>query len=180
ETDYALDARMLLAAAARTDAAATTIPEERTRLREEAKAYYVFVRDIHATSEAAGRSLLGLGAMHTEDKEFDEADACYKDVLGVKSWRPLWPEALYGRGEALFAHREYDKAAAYYERIYLMYGHYADWTAKAYLRRAECLHRSRRQALALEVLQEMLANPELQKQPEAEKAREFLKKMGAV
>ena len=86
----------------------------------------------------------------------------------------MWPQALFGRGEIAFIQRRFDIAAAYYERIYVMYSHYAGWTARAYLRRAEALKRAFRPGQAREVLEEMLAAPALEQQPEIEAARSLL------
>ena len=70
--------------------------------------------------------------------------------------------------------RKYEEAAAYYERIYVMYGKYRNWCAKAYLARAECLTRTQQYNKAAETLQAMLAVPELASMPEAQTAQERL------
>lgn len=164
ETDTGLAARMHLA----------RVYAER-RQYDAAEAQLNVIRQVFATSPAAAEALLLLGRMYMEQKRFEDADRCFESILGVREWRgPLWPEALYGRGECARQRRQYDKAAAYYERIYLLYAHYRAWTAKAYLRRAECLVRLREPDKAREVVAEMLANPELKDSEEAKEAQTLL------
>ena len=75
--------------------------------------------------------------------------------------------------------REYLKASAYYERIYVMYGHYRPWAAKGYLRRAEALSKAHEKNKARETLQEMLANPDLKEFPEYARAETLMKNLGS-
>ena len=180
ETDYALDARMVLADIAIKKARATENTYEASKLYAEAIMHLGVVREVFASSGEAGKALLLLGQLYSEQGKYQEADECYKSVLGVKGWRNFWPAALYGRGESAYSQRKYDVASAYYERIYLLYSHYQDWTAKAYLRRAECLHKLYQDEKAIEVLTEMKRNINLQKTPEMTKANELLVKLGGA
>jgi len=178
ETDYALDARMTLARhemamARKAENAAAAAGHYR-----EAVKHLDVIREVFAASSEAGTALLLLGEIHRGARKFDLADECYKSVLGVKGWRNMWPEALYGRGECAFDQRQYEQASAYYERIYVLYGHHKDWVAKAYLRRAECLKRLYQLGKAREVLAEMLANADLASLPETAEARKMMQEMG--
>lgn len=177
ETDYALDARMVLADLAITEARRTGDPEKKARFYAEATKHLDVVRAVFATSGEAAQALSLLAQIYIEQKDYKKADECYKQILGVKGWRNFWPEALYGRGECAFVQRQFEAASAYYERIYLMYSHYKGWTAKAYLRRAECLRRLYQSEKATEVINEMLEDGELAKLPEAAQARALLSKM---
>ena len=178
ETDYALDARMVLAEMAIQEARATKNVNEASELYAEAIMHLGVVREVFASSGEAGKALLLLGQLYTEQGKYKEADECYKSVLGVKGWRNFWPEALYGRGESSYGNRRYEIASAYYERIYLMYSHYREWAAKAYIRRAECLHKLYQDVKAIEVLQEMKHDPNMQELPEIKKADELLIQLG--
>ncbi len=166
ETDSAVAARMALAKLA------IQSGDEAAAIRN-----LNVIREVFASSSEAAEALLMLGDIHLKARRFDEADKAYTDVLGVKEWRSLWPAALYGRGETALQRREYAKAAAYFERIYVMYSGYFDWTAKAYVARAECLVRLFERRKAADTLAEMLATPELADRPEAAKARELLAKL---
>ncbi len=163
ETDYALAARKALAddAMARKD-------------WDEALLHLNIIREVYATSPEAADALLALGRLYMAKEQYDLADAAYRDLLGVKEWKDLWPEALFGRGDIAIGKRQYDVAAAYYERIYLLYGAHKDWSARAYVARARCLARLNQHRKAIETLSEMLKNEDLAKTAEAEEARKLL------
>ncbi len=176
ETDTALDARMVLAKTGLAQSREASGPAAK-ELQAKAIAHLTFIRETFATSGEAAEALLLLGAIYREQRKFDEAQKCFDSVLGVKGWRGAWPEALHGLGLCAEARREWLKATAYYERIYVMYGNYRAWTAKAYLRRAECLTHAYQDKQAKETLAEMLAQEELKTFPEygqAEKLRDKL------
>jgi TolA-binding protein len=167
ETDYALSARMYLARTA----------IERKDYKMAIKQLTV-IREVYATSAEAADALMLLGELYSKQNKYAEADECYKSVLGVRDWRgPLWPAAIYGRGECARQQRNYEQAAAYYERIYLMYSQYREWTAKAYLARSDCLVRIRQYQKAAETLAEMVASQDLQDLPEMEEARKKLQEL---
>jgi len=166
ETDYALSARMLVAQDA----------IEHENYAEAIKNLNI-IREVYAASDEAAQALLLLGRLYREQDDLGESDKCYTAVLGVKEWRSLWPEALYGRGETARANRSYEKACAYFERIYLLYTAYTKWASKAYLARAECLTRLHEDHKAIETIQEMQGIPEMMSTPEYPKAQELLKKL---
>ncbi len=176
ETDIALDARMYLARHA-LDAARAAQGQAAEDLVNQAVAHLKIIRDVYATSGEAADALLLLGTIYRERRKLDDAQKCFEAVLSVKGWRSGWPEALYGLGLCAEARREPLKATAYYERIYVMYGNYRAWTAKAYLRRAECLGQLFQEAKAKETLKEMLSKDELKEFPEYEAASKLLNKL---
>jgi TolA-binding protein len=168
ETDYVVPARMWLARRA-IAAGEFHIAEEHLNV----------VREAFATTEAAADALLMLGDMYLSQRMFSRADRCYKDVLGVRAWRgPKWPQAVFGRGECARQQRQYLKACAHYERIYLLYSHYRPWVAKAYLARAQCLGKLNKTKEAREVLETMVADKELAEFPEYAEAESLLAKLG--
>lgn len=136
------------------------------------------IREVYATQPEAADALIKLGRIYTATGKNDEADECYRQVLGVREWRPSWPEALLGRGKCAEGKSEWIKAAAYYERIYLMYSGYREMSAKAYLARARCLRRGYENNAARETLQAMLANEDFRAFPEYEEAERMLRNMG--
>lgn len=164
ETDYALDARMLLSRQAMDK------KDFKTAMR-----HLNVIQEVYASSPQAADALLLLGDLYIKEGKYDQADECFKKVLGVREWRgPLWPAALYGRGECAKLRKSYEQACAYYERIYLLYGHYKQWSARAYLARADCLAKLMQYVKAVETLEAMLSSPELIELPEAKEAREKL------
>jgi tetratricopeptide (TPR) repeat protein len=167
ETDYALQARMMLA---RNALAERDYP---TAVR-----HLTVVKEVYATSPDAAEALLLLGDLYVKQGKFPQADECYKSVLAVREWKgPLWPAALYGRGECARLQRNYDTAAAYFERIYVMYGNYKQWVAKAYVARAECLTRLQLYSKAAETLQELLSIAELKDMPEFKEAQQRMESL---
>lgn len=155
ETDVALDARANLAQAA--------IAEGQV---DEAIKHLNIIREVYAASDAAAEALMTLGQLYLDQKRTDEADAAYRDVLGAKTWRSFWPKALFQRGEVARSRGKWAEASAYYERIYILYGGSREWAGKAYLARADCLMRLAEPRKAVELLQAMLADPNLQGQDE--------------
>jgi TolA-binding protein len=167
ETDYALSARMYLA----------RVAIDRNDYKTAIK-HLTVIREVYASSAEAADALMLLGELYVKQNKYTDADECYKSVLGVREWRgPLWPAALYGRGDCARLQRNYEQASAYYERIYLLYGQYRDWAAKAYLARADCLARVRQYQKAAETLEEMVASKDLQDQPEMDEARKKLSEL---
>jgi tetratricopeptide (TPR) repeat protein len=180
ETDYALDARMVMAEWAMEKAKQTKNPAEVQKYYSEAIKHFGVIRAVFATSTEACQALIMLGKLYRDLEKFEDADECFKSVLGVKGWRNYWPEALFERGEIAFNKREYNVSAAYYERIYVMYSHYRKWASKAYLRRAEALRRGYQNEKACEVLAEMRSNNDLAGLPEWEPAGKMMESMGCA
>ena len=167
ETDYALSARMFLAQQA------IASQDYRTAIR-----HLGVVKEVYASRPEAAEALILLGDLYTRTRKYADAEDCFKKVLAVREWRgPLWPQALYGLGESQRIQRKYDEASAYFERIYIMYGNYRQWAAKAYLARAECLSRLQEFSKAADTLNDMLANAELAELPEAKDARDQLESL---
>jgi TolA-binding protein len=167
ETDCALQARMTLADFA--------IADENYKV---AIKHLTLVKEVYASSPEAASALLMLGDLQVKMGKFKEADECYKSILAVREWKgPLWPAALYGRGECARGQRNFEQASAYYERIYIMYGKHLQWSAKAYLARAECLNRLSLYNKAAETLQEMIAQQDLKDLPEYKEAAKRLAEM---
>lgn len=178
ETDYALDARMFLASVA-LDRLAALPPnsDEAAACRAEAVKQLDVVREVYATSPEAAQALLLLARLHLDQGQAGEADQCYEAVLGVRGWSNLWPEALCGRGACAEARKDWLKATAYYERVFIMYAAHRAWCAKAYYRRALCLHRAYEDAKAIETLHAMLDQGAYDDFPEAALARDLLSRL---
>jgi tetratricopeptide (TPR) repeat protein len=135
------------------------------------------IREVFASSPEAAEALLLLAGIYEQRSQFDKADQCYTEVLGVKEWKNLWPQALYGRGQISMKDRDYAKASAYFERIYILYRFYDEWVAKAYLARADCLEKMREPAKAVEVLEEMMSTSELAEGPYGDEAAQMLDRL---
>lgn len=135
------------------------------------------VREKFAGSEFAAQALLMIGDLHAAAARHDDADLAFQDVLGVREWRHLWPEALFKRGENARQARQYERASAFYERIYVLYGGHPEWTARAYLARAQTLQRLREFVKAREVLEEFVGFEALADQPEFAEGQALLQQL---
>jgi len=164
ETDYALQSRLYLS-------------EEAIKKRDYKTAlkHLNLIREVFATQYEAAVALSMLGRIYLDEKKYAQADECFRNILGVKEWKGrLWPEALYGRAEVAKGLGKNDEACAFYERIYVLYSNYKDWTVKAYLGRADVLVRLREYKKAAETLEDMLSKPEFASLPEAAEAQKQL------
>ncbi|MEO8350152.1 MAG: tetratricopeptide repeat protein, partial [Chthoniobacteraceae bacterium] len=68
----------------------------------------------------------------------------------------------------------------YYQRIYVMYGRWPEWVAKAYLRSGDAFEQLGDRDAARRTYQEMIGNEALNDQPEAGEARGRLEKFGGT
>lgn len=130
------------------------------------------------TSVGAGLAVKRTGDLLAEQGKHDEAIKRYEQVLEVKEWRgELWPECLLKIGDSLMAQGKLREAFAYYQRVYVLYQHYARWTALAYLRAATVSEKMGVKADAVTQLKEMLALEDLKDTPEYQEARTRLEKL---
>ena len=75
-------------------------------------------------------------------------------------------------GDLLVENEKHEKAIAYYERLYVVYGKYRDLVAKAYLRRGESLEKLDLLPEAYQVYHELGTRKDLEEFSEADKARQ--------
>ena len=178
ETDYALSARGVLAEMWIEAGRKAGSRKQANALYAEAIKHLDVIRTVFATSDEAAEAIIMLADIYRQQEKYEEADKCYKQVLGVRQWKKLWPKALYALGESSVEQKRFENAANYFQRIYVMYLHYKKWSAKAYLRHAECLRRIYQNEKAQAVLEEMLKNPDLRTMPEARDAEDLFKRLG--
>ena len=115
--------------------------------------------------------LLGGDALRLSG-QFDEAVEMYSELLKVRAWRgPLTPQALYRIAACKRALGDVEQAFAYYQRIYILYGEYSDWVAKAYAGSVECLRDLGREGERVHTWREMVANPDVAGRPEGLEAQ---------
>lgn len=116
-------------------------------------------------------------------KKYDEAQDAYNMVMGVSEWRgPIFAEAMYGMGRCRFATGDYETAHSFFQRTYLLFKGYDDgkWAADGYLAAADCLVKLGRTTDVVNTLSAMLADQYVNTLPQAEKAREMIKKYGGA
>jgi TolA-binding protein len=164
DSDWAVSASMALAEIA-----------VKARKVDEALEHLERVTEQFPTSDEAGLAMKLQGDLLRQNGRFADAIIRYEKVLEVKEWRgPLWPESLYWIG---VAHQELGKTAeafGYFQRVYVLYQHFTEWTARAYLRSAQCLVKLDRAAEAQATLREMLGVEDLRETQEYKAAEQQL------
>lgn len=114
-------------------------------------------------------------------KKNKQAEEAYNIVLRVAEWRgPLYAEAMFGMGRCRLAIEDFKTAHAYFQRTYLLFMAYdgGKWAADGYLAAADCLLRLGRETDAVKTWQDMLENEYVNTLPQAETAKELIKKYG--
>lgn len=108
-------------------------------------------------------------------KQYEQAVEMYREFASVREWRgPLTPRALYSVGLCAMEQEKTEEACAWFQRVYVLYSEYPEWTAKAYATSVQCLKNLGRQAEVLQTLREMVSIPEVAETPEGKLAREEL------
>jgi len=109
---------------------------------------------------------------------FNEAFAAYNEFLSNRAWRgSLTPQALYWAGACAYEMGDLKEAAAYFQRVYVMYEQHSEWVAKAYEGSVRCLQDLGRQAEAVQTWREMTANSDVAATPEGQRAQAALDKL---
>lgn len=145
---------------------------------DEAMAMFDRVFRTVPTSVGAGLAVKRTADLLVEKGQHADAMKRYQEVLEVKEWRgELWPESLLKIGDCLLAQGNLREAFAYYQRVYVLYQHYARWTALAYLRAATVSEKLGVKADAITQLKELLAIEDLKETPEYQEARARLEKL---
>jgi tetratricopeptide (TPR) repeat protein len=112
-------------------------------------------------------------------KQYSEAIAQLEEILKIPSAKGIkWVEALYRIGEIYVESGEPKKATAYFERIYMLYGRWTDYVAKAYWQRGQALEKIGELQKARETYEACVADSSLAATPEYARARERLKTIG--
>ena len=111
-------------------------------------------------------------------KRYDEAIEKYKAFASVRAWRgPRTPQALYWTGVCQLEQGNIAEACAWFQRAYVLYGQYPEWTAKAYAASVECLQKLGQQEDVIRTWREMVADPNVVDTPEGRQARAELSKL---
>ena len=108
-------------------------------------------------------------------EDFDQAILEYEKVVGSRAWKgELVPQALYWMGVCELKRNEPRRAFAYFQRIYVLYTGYPEWTAKGYAGSVECLRQLGKRTGMVRTWYEMLSIPEIASTPEGRDAQREL------
>jgi len=140
---------------------------------EEAITYFERFEKETAQSVRLGEVLLDKAQLLADTQQIPAALTTLEGILE----QPIMSsetkaKTLLAIGDLMMEDKEPLKAAAYYERIYAMYGKYAPLVASAYWRRAEALSELGEGGKAAEVLRELVAREDLRKYEEWRLARD--------
>ncbi len=111
--------------------------------------------------------------------EYDDAVKTYNELFAVRDWRgPLLPEALYWIGYCKAEQGDLEEACAFFQRVYVLYERYVEWTAKAYEGSLNCLQMmGGKKEDVIKTCREMLSKQEIASTPEGKRARTLLNKL---
>lgn len=110
--------------------------------------------------------------------QYEQATEDYNMALSSRvTPRELKPRALLGLAECQVARGDYKKAIPFYQRIYVLYGHYADAVSQAYLKSGEAFEKLNDRQAAINTYEEMLNLESLAGRPELDEARRRLARL---
>jgi tetratricopeptide (TPR) repeat protein len=111
-------------------------------------------------------------------KDYDGAVELYNRFLSVREWRgPLTPQVLYWTGACRYEQGRLEEAFAFFQRVYVLYEGYPEWTSKAYEGSVNCLRKLGRQEEVIKTLREMVGNAAVAVTPEGLRAKAELAKL---
>ena len=111
-------------------------------------------------------------------KDYDGAVELYNRFLPVREWRgPLTPQVLYWIGSCRYEQGRTEEAFAFFQRVYVLYEGYPEWTSKAYEGSVNCLRKLGRQEEVIKTLREMAGNAAVAATPEGLRAKAELDKL---
>ncbi|MEI8205957.1 MAG: tetratricopeptide repeat protein [Kiritimatiellales bacterium] len=111
-------------------------------------------------------------------KDYDGAVELYNRFLTVREWRgPLTPQVLYWTGFCRYEQGRFEEAFAFFQRVYVLYEGYPEWTSKAYEGSVNCLRKLGRQEEVVKTLREMVGKAAVAATPEGRRAKVELDKL---
>ena len=139
--------------------------------------YYARIERDTPWSPLMGDVLMTRARLEAGEGRLDEAAASYTRLLGVENVSgKLKAQALLALGELEMQRDQPRKAIPYYQRIYVLYGKWREAAAKAYLRSGDAFEQINDRDAARKTYEELAASEDLAALPEADQARERLKK----
>lgn len=139
--------------------------------------YYARIERDTPWSPLMGEVLMTRARLEVEEGRPDEAVDSYTRLLAAENISgQLKAETLLALGELEMARNRPQIAIPYYQRIYILYGKWRDKVAKAYLRSGEAFEELDDMEAAKRTYEELANSADLASLPEAEQARERLKK----
>lgn len=140
--------------------------------------YYARIERDTPWSPLMGDVLMTRAKLEVGEGRLDEAAASYTRLLAAENVPgKRKAEALLALGELEMQRDRPETAIPYYQRIYILYGKWRNEVAKAYLRSGEAFEKLNDKEAARKTYEELAASEDLASLPEAEQARQRLKKL---
>jgi TolA-binding protein len=128
-------------------------------------------------SPLVGEALSERAVVELEAGHPDEAAGAYTRLLASQNVPgKLKAQALLALGEIEMSRQRPQTAIPYYQRIYILYGKWRDTVAQAYLRSGEAFEQLKDTEAARKTYEELANSEDLGSLPQAQTAREKLKK----
>lgn len=139
--------------------------------------YYDRLESETPWSSLMGEVLNTRANMEMQSGNTDKAIEAYTRLLAAENVKSkLKASALLALGEIEMNRKSPQKAIPYYQRIYVLYGKWRDTVAQAYLRSGEAFEQLKDDEAARKTYEELAHREDLASLPQAETARERLKK----
>ncbi len=138
---------------------------------ERAIGYYERFERETAASVRLGEVRLKTADLHESAGRADAARATLERTLETASvTASVKAEALLRLGRSHAGSGDHGKAIVYFERLYVAYGKFGEWNAKAYWERGQSLEKMKLGREALETYEELVAREDLRSFAEAKEA----------
>lgn len=149
--------------------------------RDQAIAYYEKFEKETTASTRLGEIQVAKARLLAEKGRDREARETLEGLLEEDGIRAaIKAEALVNLGDLWVATGDRKRALPYYERVYVAYGKFGEWNARAYARRGEALEKLGLPAEALEVYRELGQRQDLESFEEARLAAENIRRLEAI
>ncbi len=137
-----------------------------------------FEREVTGSRLFGGAMLARAKILQAGGRATDARNALEKLLASEYAMGKEKAEALYHIGEMHMGESRPDLAIPYFQRLYVMYGRWRDWVAKAYYRSGEAFEKLNDELSARRTYQELSEREDLAEFEEAVKARRRLDSLG--
>jgi tetratricopeptide (TPR) repeat protein len=137
-----------------------------------------FEREVTGSRLFGGAMLARAKILQAGGRATDARNALEKLLASEYTMGKEKAEALYHIGEMHMGESRPDLAIPYFQRLYVMYGRWRDWVAKAYYRSGEAFEKLNDELSARRTYQELSEREDLAEFEEAVKARRRLDSLG--
>ncbi|MEY3479304.1 MAG: hypothetical protein RIQ71_79 [Verrucomicrobiota bacterium] len=145
--------------------------------KEVALDYYRRLEQDTPWSPLVGDALMTRAGIELEAGHSEQAADAYNRLLAANSVQgKLKAQALLALGDIAMSRNEPKLAVPYYQRIYILYGKWRETVAQAYLRSGEAFEQLNDTEAARKTYEELANSEDLGSLPQAQTAREKLKK----